>query len=214
MKTTLWRTLLAMLGLLTIAGGNLPAQTLRINVQLTFQVQDLTTLSGDVYYDRVEKLKITDQQLLDMLATAYVTNFPYGFPLGARLMLVDYDHFQVQADDGSILVRNTVPFLTYTDTYAYGLYLFKGNENTSTGARNHTFYFGSTIQFDNFSTNGIAFTINGASQEQYSLSSEDAYGQRTYKDSLNLTATGQGTNSYGFFTISGRLNAPTFKWIE
>jgi hypothetical protein len=214
MKTNPPGALLTTIALLTIAGPDLPAQNLPLDSHLTFQVQDVSILSGSLYTDRVLKLKVLNQDLVDLVATAYVTNFPQGFPLGARLVLVDYNHFQVEDNVGAVLVPDTSEFLTYTDTYAENNYLFKGKEDTATGVRNHTFYYSSTIQFNNGSTNGITFTIHGASQEKFSLSAEDAFGQRLHQDSLTLNASGQGTNVDGFFTISGKLSSKTVKWYE
>ena len=100
MKTPHRIALTFALGLGAFTTMNLPAQTFPITVQWTMQQQDFSTLKNGVYTDKVTTTKLATVDLLALLAGVYQTNFPFG----ATLALVDYDHFQVQSSDGSVLV--------------------------------------------------------------------------------------------------------------
>ena len=191
------------------------AQELPVNAQLSLQQQDLSSFKNGVYTDKVRTTRLTSANLLSFLAEAYSTNFPTGFPLGAKLVLVDYDHFQVQAGNGSILLTNVSDFLTYSDTYSATNYLYQGKENTLNEAQNYVYFLRATIQFDNHAaTDAISFTFTGNMQEKFSQSATDQFGRRMYQDSFFLTGTGEGRAGDSFFLLSGKISTATVKWIN
>src|SRR5262249_50809229 len=148
--------------------ASLQAQTFSVMVQWTMQQQDLSTLNNGVYTDKVKTTKLSSVDLLDLLASSYSTNFPSGFPFGAILVLVDYDHFQVQDGSGGILLTNVSDFLTYSDTYAETNFLYAGKENTITGTRSYLFTYRATIEYKDLSSSGVSFTYTGTMTERYS----------------------------------------------
>lgn len=201
-----------MLGYGMLAGATLHAQSFPITTKLTLQRQDFSTFNGTVYNDKVQNLKLSSDDLLHWLADAYQTNFPTGFPWGSKLMLVNYDHFQVQAGDGTILVEDTSNFLTYSDTYVENNFLYQGKENIVNGSLNYFYFYRSTIQFNDGSTNGRSFTFSGNTQERYSRSPQDLNGNRLYQGSLTIDGNGSGTHGTNFFLLSGRFNTPVVQW--
>jgi hypothetical protein len=190
------------------------AQTLPVITRLTVQQQGFTSANGGIFTDRVTTTKLTSFDLLQLLARAYATNFPAGFPFDARLVLVNYGYFQVQAGDGSILVTNASKFLSYSDTYVEDDFLYQGREDTITGALNYTYFYRSTIQFNDLSTNGTSFTFSGNTQERYSRSTEDPDGFRLFQGSLLINGTGSGKAGTNFFLLSGRISTPIVRWID
>lgn len=212
---TLGRFLLALaIGVCASAASRLHAQTLPVNVQLTLQQQDFTTLKHGVYTDKIKSARLTSASLLTLLADVYTTDFPTGFPSGSRLALVNYDHFQVLSADNTILVTNTSPYLTYSDGYMDGDYLFQGRESAVNGSQNQRYFYRSTIELNNPSTNGTSFVFSGKMMEKYSRSSEDVFGKRLYSGSFLLIGEGSGRSSAGFFLLSGRVGAATAKWVQ
>jgi hypothetical protein len=213
MKKLTGLILAAAFGLTMTTGTPLHAQISPVTVQWTLQQQDPSVFENGVYTDKVRRSKLVTADLLALLSNAYATNFPNGFPFDAKLVLIDYDHFEVQASDGSILVTNTSEFLTYSDTFAVEDYLFHGKENTLTGAQNYLFYYHATIQF-NDPANGVSFTFTGNAQERSSKSVADQSGYRTYRDSLLINGTGSGHNGEDFFLVSGKVSAPLVQWSQ
>lgn len=189
------------------------AQVLPVNAMLTAQQQDASTLVNGTYTDKVITMKVTSKDLLGLLEKAYSADFPNGFPFGSTLMLVNYDHFQVQASDGSVLVDDTSQFLYYSDTYSQTNYLFQGKENTLTQARSHTYTYGSYVQFDD-PTNNVSFSFTGVTVEKFSKSTSDQFGYRKYQDMMTLTGTGTGGDDSGFFVLSGKLSSPSVRWVD
>jgi hypothetical protein len=210
MKTSSRMALTIALGLGAFAAIDLPAQTFPITAQWTMQQQDFSVLKSGVYTDKVKSTKLGTVDLLFLLADAYQTNFPFG----AALVLVDYDHFQVQGGDGSILVSNVSDFLTYSDTYAQTNFLYSGKESTITGTRSYVFTYRAAIEFNNPSTNGTFLNFTGTMSERYSRGAVDQTGHRLNTGSLLLNGTGSGTNVNGFFLLSGTIKTPVVKWIE
>jgi hypothetical protein len=196
------------------AAVRLHAQTLPVTAQLTLQQQDFSTLKNGVYSDKVKTVRLNSTSLLTLLADVYQTEFPSGFPFGSRLVLVNYDHFQVLSANNTILVTNTSPYLTYSDGYANDDYLYQGKENTIDGSQNHSYFYVATIEFNNPSTNGTSFTFSGNLTEKYSKSRADVFGKRMYSDSFALTGYGSGRSESGFFLLSGRITTPTMKWVQ
>lgn len=212
---TLGRLFLALaVGMCASAAMRLHAQTLPVNVQFTLQQQDFSTLKNGVYTDKVKSVRLTSANLLTLLADVYTTDFPTGFPFGSRLVLVNYDHFQVLSANNTILVTNTSPYLTYSDSYMDGDYLFQGRESTVDGSQNQTYYYRSTIELNNPSTNGTSFVFSGNMMERYSRSKADVFGKRQYSGAFLLTGEGSGRSSEGFFLLSGRISTTTAKWVQ
>ncbi len=213
MKTLVRSLLISALGS-SLLTADVSAQTLPIAAQLTFQQQNFSTLKKGVYTDTVKTTRLTSNDLLALLAKVYETDFPHGFPFGSRLVLVDFDHFQVQSAGGTILLTNVSAFMTYSDTYRDGDYLFQGKESTLTGSQSHTFFYQATITFTDPSTNGTAFTFTGNVLEKHSKSAFGPGGYRSFQDSLALTGNGSGKMGDSFFLLSGRITTPVVKWIE
>jgi hypothetical protein len=212
MKRTI-RVLFLILALSGLAAP-LQAQTFAVYTQLNFKQQDPSILVGEVYTDRVRTLRLDSNTLLALLAAGYTTNYPNGFPYGARLMLVDFNHFQVQSFTGAILVSNTAPYLTYSDTFSQTNYLFQGKENIATDYINHTYFYQSTIQFQDPVPNGISFTFTGNTQERYVRSVADIFGDHLSQGSLFVTGIGTGRNGDSFVLLSGKFTMQTTRWIE
>ncbi|MBC8095947.1 MAG: hypothetical protein H7Y43_09055 [Akkermansiaceae bacterium] len=205
--------LIPALGIALLAPG-VSAQTLPIAAQLTLQQQDFTTRKGDVFTDRVKATRVTSNGLLTLLGEVYQSEFPNGFPFGSRLVLVNFNYFQVQSAQGAVLVNNASPYMTYSDTYRAGDYLFQGKENTFTEAQSHTFFYQATITFNDPATNGTSFTFTGNVLEKYSKSAAGPGGYRSFQDSLAITGTGSGKTGNSFFLMSGRIFTSVVKWIE
>jgi hypothetical protein len=214
MNTSKRIALMTALGLWSAAAASLQAQTFSVDVKWTMQQQDLSTFNNGVYNDKVKTTKLTSVDLLDLLASSYSTNFPDGFPFGATLVLVDYDHFQVQDGTGGILLTNVSDFLTYSDTYAQTNFLYAGKENTITGTRSYLFTYRATIEYTDLSSNAVSFSYTGTMMERYSRAALDQNGNRLNQSSLLLNGSGTGTNSDGFFILSGTVKMPVSKWLE
>jgi hypothetical protein len=192
----------------------LNAQILPVSARLTLQQQNFSTLKKGVYTDRIKTTRLNVNSLIALLAGVYTNTFPEGFPAGSRLMLVNYSYFQIQAPDGSIVVTNVSDFMTYSDTYRNGDYLFQGKENTITESQNHRFLYQATITFTDPSPNGTSFTFTGNVQERYSKSAANRNGERTYRDSMAFNGSGSGKTGDSFFLLSGRFSTSTDRWIE
>ncbi|HLP78004.1 MAG TPA: hypothetical protein VK327_13930 [Candidatus Paceibacterota bacterium] len=212
MKTFIRSLVIPVLGLAVFVAG-VSAQTMPVSTQFTLQQQDYSSHKGDTWTDKVKTTRLTSTDLVGLLEGVYTSSFPNGFPYGARLVLVDFDHFQVQSAGGNILVTNVSDFLTYSETYHDGDYLYQGKENTASGAQNHTFLYRATITFTNPATNGTSFTFTGNMQEKFSKSVVGRDGYRLYQDSLALTGHGSGRTGESFFLLSGRMTTPTVKWL-
>lgn len=210
MKTPHRIALTLALGLGAFTTMDLPAQTFPITVQWTMQQQDLSTLKSGVYTDKVKSTKLTTTYLLGLLAGAYQTNFPFG----ATLALVDYDHFQVQSSDGSVLVSDVSDFLTYSDTYAQTNFLYAGKENTVIGTRSYVFTYRAFIDYYDPATNGTSLSFTGTMSERYSRGAVDQTGHRANSGSLFLNGAGSGTDTNGFFVLSGTVKTSLVKWTE
>lgn len=212
MKTLVRSLLVPVFGLAMFAAG-VSAQTMPVSTQFVLQQQNYSTRKGDVWTDKVKTTRLTSTDLVALLAGVYESDFPNGFPYGSRLVLVDFDHFQVQSAGGSILVTNVSDFMTYSETYSDSDYLYQGKENTATGAKSHTFLYRATITFTNPATNGTSFTFAANVQEKYSRSVLGRDGYRLYQDSIAMTGNGSGRTGDSFFLLSGRMKTPTVKWL-
>ena len=190
--------------------SSVSAQEFPLLAKMTFQHQDVSSFKNGVHKDKAQTLRITTKDLLDLVADAYGQT---TFPFGARLVLVNYEYFQVQAFDGTILVTNTSPFLTYTDTYSQGRYLYQGTDDIISGAQKYNYYYQFTIRFDD-PANDVEFTFQGTVLEKYSRSKADALGHRAYKGSMALTGSGSGTRGENFFILSGRITSPAMTWFN
>ncbi len=193
------------------AATQLHAQS--IKVRLAVQQSDYQTNNG-VITDRIFTTKLASTDFLWLIADAYPTNFPDGFPFGAQLVLVNYEYFQVQAADGSILLTNISDVLTYSDTFNDGDVLYRGKVDTNTGAINETYYCRATIHFDDHLPDGIRFTFTGTLQEKAFTSAADSDGYHLNQDSWTLNGTGEGHVGSDFFILSGKFVAPTVKWYS
>ena len=210
------RTILLTAGLAClVVTPKLHAQLLALNAKWTLQKQDYTnsTYINGVYNDKVAKFRVTTQDLLNLLADSYPSNFPSGFPYGAQLVLADYDHFEVDAADGSILVTNASPFLTYADTYAQTNYLYLGEEDAVTEKQHYIYTFQATIQFDD-PAQGINFTFDAIGQEKYSQTAPDRYGLRKYQDAVSMNGLGTGMDADGFLVLSGKATSSKARWVD
>lgn len=202
-----------LLGCLMLA-PRLNAQVLPINARLTLQQQNFSSLKHGVYTDRIKTTRLNANSLLALLAGVYTNDFPQGFPAGSRLMLINYSYFQIQAPNGSIVVTNVSNFLTYSDTYRNGDYLFQGRESTVTGSQSHSFFFQATITFNDLQENGTSFTFTGNVLERYSKSAANRNDERSYRDSMAFSGYGSGKTGDSFFLMNGRISTATDKWIE
>ena len=190
--------------------SSLFAQEFPLLARMRLQQQDVSVLKNGVYRDKVQTLRLTSKDLLDFIADAYGQP---TYPFGARLVLVDYEYFQVQAFDGTILVTNTAPFLTYSDSYSEDRFLYQGKEDTVKGSQNYTYFYRFTIRFDD-PANDVAFTFVGQALEKYSRSAADALGHRVYRGSIALTGSGSGSRGGDFFLLSGRITSPAMTWFN
>jgi hypothetical protein len=213
MKTTTW---LALLGaaLVGMQQTQVEAQSFPIKTQLTLQHQDSSKLSKGVYTDKVRSVRLSSNYILNLLQPFYTSTLPSGFPLGSKLVLVNFDHFEVQSVNGVVLVSNTAPYLTYTDTYTQTNFLFQGKENINSGLLNHTYFYQATIQFQDPSPSGTSFTFTGNTVEKYSRSAQDTFGDHLASGSLTITGYGSGNIDGSFFLLSGKFSTPVMKWIE
>lgn len=190
------------------------AQVFPISAQLTLQQQDNSTFKDGIYVDKVRTFRLSSNYILNLLQPFYAGQHPNGFPYGSRLMLVNFKHFQVQSATGAILVTNTEPYLTYSDTFSQTNFLFQGKENVNSGALNHFYFYHSTIQFQDPSPQGTSFSFTGNAVEKYMRSAEDVYGDYLSQGSLMITGFGSGKIDGSFFLLSGKFSTPTIRWIE
>jgi hypothetical protein len=204
--------IIALAGIL--ATTHLRAQPYPIFTQLTLQQQGDTTVSGGVYTDRVRTTRLTSYELLALLEPFYSSDFPNGFPYGARLVLMDFSRFQVESISGAVLVTNTAPYLTYTDTYRQTNYLYSGKENTAYDSLKETFLYQATITFQDPSPSGTSFTFTGNMMEKYSRSAPDFYGDQLAQGSFILNGFGSGKTGPNFFLLSGKFSTPVVRWLE
>jgi hypothetical protein len=206
------RYLLPALSLLlgTIAPARVAAQDMPVFAQFTMQVQDLSVLRNGVYTDKVKSVRLSTLDLLDLLENAYQTNFPFG----AWLYLVDYSYFQVQDFDGSIVISNTSDYLTYSDTFADGDYLFHGKESETLGWWSHRYFYRFSIEFFDPDVNALSFLFEGTTQERNLRTTADVFGDRFYHSSMSLTGLGYGYTEDGFLLLSGKIKTPLVQWIS
>lgn len=213
--TTNMKTLMKFLLLGCLLGAPmLNAQILPVSARLTLQQQNFSSLKNGVYTDRIKTTRLNANSLLALLAGVYTNTFPEGFPVGSRLVLVNYSYFQIQTRDGSIVVTNVSDYMTYSDTYRNGDYLFQGKENTITESQNHQFLYQATITFADPSPNGTSFTFTGNVLERYSKSAANRNGERNFRDSMAFSGAGSGKTGDSFFLLSGRFSTSTDRWIE
>jgi hypothetical protein len=192
------------------------AQEFPVTAQLTLRQQDESSFSESkgVYTDKIKTTRLTSNYLLTLLQPFHTGSFPNGFPSGARLMLVNFSHFQVQSAGGDVLVADTGPYLTYSDTYSQTNVLFQGKESIENGSLKHMYFYQSTIEFHDPSPDGTSFTFIGHAIEKYSRSAEDFRGDQFSQGSLRITGIGSGNIGGSFFLLSGKISTPTMKWIE
>ena len=197
-----------------LAAIHLPAQPFPIFTQLTLQQQGESTVSGGIYTDRIQTSRWVTADMLALLEPLYQTNFPSGFPFGSRLVLMDFSRFQVESAGGTILISNTAPYLTYSDTFSQTNYLYSGKENTVNDSLKETFLYQATITFQDPSPGGTSFSFTGNVMEKYSRSAPDFYGDQLAQGSFIITGTGSGKAGANFFLLTGKFSAPTIRWIE
>ena len=165
------------------------------------QTNDTHNSKDTVTYFNVAKFKITNKDILKLIAMEYVTNFPSGFPAGAQLA-VDY----FWAGDFYVLDKNgnEILYASYNEgvTDDYSLYLEYQNyvDSGSDTASKET---------DNYTTIG-EFYYEDATDANYF----DVYGLTTVKDiystkdseSFNMTGlAGNGYISDAEVVVSGTI---------
>ena len=199
---------------LAMTALKLHAQVLPVNFQLKIQQQDFSTFNNGVYNDKVKSTKITTYDMLTLLGGVYQSSYPLGFPAGSQLVLVNFHHFQVLDPNGYVLIDDTAPNLTYTDTYSETNYLYQGKQSTINGSQNYSYFYESTVHFNNPDPSGTSFKFSGNMLEKYSASAPNQSGQRSFQDSLSLTGYGSGNTDGSFFLLSGRITTPKVTWVE
>ena len=120
--------------------------------------------------------------LLGLVADALGTNFPPT----AKLVMVNYESFQVQTADGLVL-QNLEPALISART---GPYPESSTFNGSTGRDVRQYYYVLNIIFDDGGDN--YFTLRGFTTENFSRSAKDVNNLRIVRDSFLMNAAGDG----------------------
>jgi hypothetical protein len=131
-----------------------------VTVKGTILVQTNDTLSKN----SVEKFKITNKEILKLIAAEYVTNFPSGFPAGAQLA-VDYffdGEFYVLDKNGTVLLANAGASQggdSYDLYLYYDNYVYTGSDTASKTTYNYTtigeFYYQDASGINNFDVYGL-----------------------------------------------------------
>jgi hypothetical protein len=133
---------IAVAALFLVAPPSLHAQALTVDVTFVFHREK----RDDPQSSMITKAPYPTENLLTDLQGA----FPVPLPAGAKLVLIDFDHFQVQDVEGNALIADTSPHLRF----AYSTYLSADKYDPETGAGKSTYVSVSTITVD-FEGNGV-----------------------------------------------------------
>ena len=160
----------------------LHAQSTVLSVALKAYSQNPTITNGSNLRFTVSKPAFTTVHLLGLVADALGTNFPPT----AKLVMVNYESFQVQTADGLVL-QNLEPALISART---GPYPESSTFNGSTGRDVRQYYYVLNIIFDDGGDN--YFTLRGFTTENFSRSAKDLNNLRIVRDSFLMNAAGDG----------------------
>jgi hypothetical protein len=164
-----------------------------IDVKLTACQQGLegSPIKANVYKSTVVKVRITTKDVLDLIATAYATNFPAG----AKLFVAD-GNAQVLNTNGAVLL----------DVDA-GIFEAEGGEEVYSGLEKDT-------ATGSYSERGSSvghfyldvgeddhFYVGGLVAYQYS----EAYSTGKYKTAFSMNAAGDGYFGGDFSVLSGKV---------
>ena len=160
----------------------LHAQSTVLSVALKAYSQNPTITNGSNLRFTVSKPAFTTVHLLGLVADALGTNFPPT----AKLVMVNYESFQVQTADGLVL-QNLEPALISART---GPYPESSTFSGSTGRDVRQYYYVLNIIFDDGGDN--YFTLRGFTTENFSRSAKDLNNLRIVRDSFLMNAAGDG----------------------
>ncbi len=208
---------LALIATAIVAGTfAMPAQEFPVNAQLTIQQQNPYKFSQKTgtYTDTIKTTRLTANYLLNLLQPFYTVEAPNGFPARSRLVLVNFNHFEVHSPSGTVIVADTWPYLTYSDTFSQTNYLFQGKENVNTDALNHIYFYHSTIQFNDPSPEGTSFTFTGNALEKYNRGPRNSRNEHPANGLLSINGFGSGRINGQYFHISGKFSTPLVRWVE
>jgi len=196
------------------AGAAAQEYTLSARLVLKEQLPSKFSEKTRTYTDTIRTTRLSNNYLLGLLQPFYTGTVPNGFPLGSRLVLVNYQYFQVKSPSGIVLVENTSPYLTYTDTYSQTNFLFQGREHIDNESLNLTYFYQSTIQFNDPSPEGTSFTFTANTMERYIRGRENSQGLNPSTGSLSMTGIGSGFIGGKYILISGTFKSPLTGWWE
>jgi len=166
-----------------------------VDVKLALQRDGGSSTNGSVASSSIEKVAVATVDLLKLLADALAVTLPAD----ARLILVDYDHFEIRDANNAILYDDFHDILDYE----YGDFLEKGKQNTDTDQQTFTYVFLSHISFDDGSGNNFEF--RGVTEEKYSNTAPNGDGIVKAKDSIKITGSGDGQIDGGLIILTGQV---------
>ena len=187
------RTLAAVaaIGLSTLFTSRVEAQPLTVNVKLTVYTEKDNTNGSSA----IIKKTVVTKDLLELIGDIYSTNFPSG----AKLVLINFNTFQVRDAQGNVILSNISSYLSF----AYSLdYLTAEKNYSGNQAGSSSYVYISTITFDDGSNN---FVFRGFTTEKYSQSAKNSQGHQTYKDSIIVKGSGDGNISGEKVFINGQF---------
>ena len=167
---------------LAAAVPSLHAQSDTLTVALRAYSQNPTVTNGPNLRFTVSKPSFTTLNLLGLIADALNTTFPPG----AKLVMVNYETFQVQTAEG--LVRENLS--TNLIRAENGPLLESSTFNQVTGRDIRQYSYILRIIFDDGGDN--YFTLSGFTTENFSRSARGANNTRIVRDSFLMSASGDG----------------------
>ena len=174
-----------------------------VTVKATLTFQATNTGSGSITKYNVTKVKVTNKELLNQIAT----NFNQTFPAGAKLVVDSFwnGNFSVLAKDGSVLLANasssTNSFELYTD---YDNYIYTGSDNSDNSTYTENYTAIGYLYFQN-GDDSFDFEIYGATSLKDSVDKNGNYNQSFKLSGADDAYDGSlGSNSDG--VASGKVS--------
>ena len=162
-----------------------------VSLKVTGTFQTNSTDKGSTTTYHVIKVKITNKEMLKMIATEFVTNFPSGFPSGSKLVVDAFwgGNFSVLDKTNGVLLANANFNPAASDLYSFSMsynnWVYTGKSTSSTTTYNYNTI--GDLSFENgddsldFAIYGFAnvndkYPANGDYDQSYDLNgADDAY---------------------------------------
>ena len=177
------------------AAPSLHAQAVALTVNLKAYSQNQTQTNGANLRFTVSKPAFTSLHLLGLIADALNTTFPPS----AKLVMVNFNTFQVQMPDGLVLENLSTNLISART----GPFPEQSTFNRTTGRDVRQYYYVLNIFFDDGGDN--YFTLRGFTTENFSISAVGANNTRIVRDSFLMNASGDGQLDAQDVVFNGKI---------